>query len=111
MARRKRERIPENSRDRKAGFGPHNNRAGVSAFKKRMRVQYGRREGKRGLKELASDWERLAPARGYVIKSGALRPSHVERLEAAGFVSRGIHWSGAVTIAEALRAKGKANAS
>lgn len=50
MPRRKSEKIPSNTREAKKAdwsLTRHNNRAGVSAFKKRLRSQYGRREGKR----------------------------------------------------------------
>lgn len=64
MPRRKSKKIPANTRVAKQAdwsLVRHNNRAGVSAFKKRLRAQFGRREGTRELKALAEHWHGGTP--------------------------------------------------
>jgi hypothetical protein len=60
MPRKKSEKIAANTREAKKSdwhlVGGHNNRSGVSAFKKRLRHQYGRRLTNRELALWA--WER-----------------------------------------------------
>jgi hypothetical protein len=58
MARRKREKTPLNTAKRKREqlrWTPHNVKAGVSAFKKRMRAQYSRRETTRWLRSIIQE--------------------------------------------------------
>ncbi len=64
MPRRKREKIPMNTRKVKEAswqLVSHNAKSGAGAFKKRLRHQYTRRERARLLGRVADSWEENEP--------------------------------------------------
>lgn len=104
MGRRKSEKIPMNTAEAKATsihLTPHNARSGVSAFKKRLRAQYGRREWNRELKVWV--WERNTEPVSHT-GSAIKRPESVQ--EKTGRPRRGIQWRLDDTMAQAIRDAG-----
>ena len=68
---------PSNSRSGKTPFDGHNRRAGVSAFKKRLAYQYGRRELNRRLNQWATEYQPVSsrPPRERMFKHEAYPPN------------------------------------